>query len=189
MRRFVILTCALLAVTSALAIGAPQKKKARKSAAKTGSKAVAGRPVCAKQENQFVTVDEFVKAKREPKIPVSIEGYIVLAHKTGTGSLKLVLVDSVDHVLSAQDANAQASGGAAAIVEAPALKKRAGWDWTAKGMKQFAMFTGPGTAAVNMHDVVPKLRITGFTSLFRSTIDPITGVEVMDDNGDWKAVR
>ena len=56
-------------------------------------------------------------------------------------------------------------------------------------MKQFAMFTGPGTASVNMHDIVPKLRVTGYTSLFRSTIDPITGVEVMDDNGNWKIVK
>src|SRR5215467_12762425 len=118
MRLFVTASCALLAAVSVVAVGSAQTKKAKKATPKTVSKPVAEREVCARQENQFVTVDEFVRAKRQPKIPVSVEGYVVMASKTGTGALKMVLVDSVDHVLTAQDAVSQGAAGAIVIAEA-----------------------------------------------------------------------
>ena len=139
-------------------------------------------PVTPKQENQFVTVEEFVRAHRGGGTPVSVEGYAVYAIKSGSG-VKLALVDSVDHVLSASDANKFAAGGASATIPAGAVAKHPSWGMTAKGLARFAMYTGAGSAQKSLHDTVAKVRLTGRAS--GRSIN-VTGVEYQDDNGDWK---
>lgn len=142
----------------------------------------------AKQENQFITVEDFRNAGRAPKTAVSVEGYVVLAQRMADGGLLLVLVDSVDHVLSAKDADATARSGAAAVLPAAYVKKRPGWGWTPKAMQRFAMYTGAGRAQKNLHDVVVKLRLTGFVRA-GTTVNPVTSVEFMDESGNWKPIR
>ena len=49
------------------------------------------------------------------------------------------------------------------------------------------MYTGPGSATKNLHDVVEKMRFTGWTTGGRATIN-VTKIEFMDANGDWKVL-
>jgi hypothetical protein len=172
---------AATAITMSPASATPQKKRPAKAAAAVA----AAHP---RQENQFVTVDEFVKGRRAPKTAVSVEGYAVSAYKAADGSLRLTLVDSIDHVLSATDADNFGKGGASATIPAPALAKNPRLAWTAKGMQRFGMYAAnvSGRAQKQLHDIVAKIRVTGYAT--GRVITPVTNVEYQDDNGDWKAL-
>jgi hypothetical protein len=178
MRHFALAASALFMTTAATAVlAAPafQKSKPPKVAS----------PVKAspKQENQFVTVDEFVRGRRAPRTAVSVEGYAVLGYRAPDGSLRLSVVDSVDHVLNTKDADLAGQGGAAVVVPA-SVAKRPSLAWSAKGAQKFVMFTGAGRAQRALHDIVGKLRVTGFAT--GKTISPATKVEIQDDSGNWK---
>ncbi len=140
-------------------------------------------PVPADQ-NRFTTVDDFLHAHRAAGTTVSVEGYVVLATREGKTGLRLALVDSVDHVLSARDAAASSRGGCIARISASALRAHPTWGWTAKGMERFAMFTGSGSALRQLHDTVPKLRITG-SYLRPNVVSPVVLVEYQNDDGEW----
>jgi hypothetical protein len=168
-----------LAVALNVGFAAPQRNSKRKPP-KVSAKVEA--PVTPRQENQFVTVEEFVKARRAPGTAVSVEGYVVIGVKSGS-NLKLDVVDSVDHVLNASDANKFAAGGASATIPGGAISKHPSWGLSVKGMQRFTMYTGPGMAQRQLHDIVPKVRITGRA---RGKSITVTGVEYADDNGDWK---
>lgn len=182
MNRFAAIVGASLvaaAVVSAPTFASPQKKKSAKSAGAT----IAANP---RQENQFVTVDEFVKGKRAPRTAVSVEGYAVSGYKAADGSLHLIVVDSIDHVLSPMDADNFGRAGAHATVPASMLAKHPAWAWSAKGSQRFGMYAAnpKGHAVRPLHDIVPKVRVTGFA--IGRAISPVTKVEYQDDNGDWK---
>lgn len=179
MRCFALVASALFLTTAALAAPALQKGKPVKAAP-----SMAG--ATPKQENQFVTVDEFVHGKRAAHTAVSVEGYAVLGYRAGDGSLHLMVVDSVDHVLSPQDADNFGKTGATVIVPASITARRPGLAWSAKGMMKHAMYTGSGHAQKALHDVVAKVRVTGFAT--GKTISPATKVEFQDDNGNWKTL-
>ena len=174
-----VVVCFLTAVS--LATAAPsQKSKSRHKPKKVVAKAEA--PLQAKQENQFVTVDEFVKAKRAAGTPVSIEGYAVVGTKSGS-DVRLAVVDSVDHVLSASDADKFAKEGAVATIPAAAVAKHAAWAMTEKGVRRFTMYVGTTSALKALHDTVAKIRVTGRCS---GRLINVSGLEYADDNGDWK---
>ena len=160
----------------------PQKKRPPKPA-------VAGPPIARpKQENQFVTVDEFVRGARAPRTPVSVEGYAVTGGKMSDGSLRIVVVDSIDHVLSPTDADNFGKGGAQSTVPAAILARHPAWAWTTKGMQRLAMYSAnnAGRAQTQMHDVVTKVRLTGFAT--GKAINPVTKIEFQDENGEWRAL-
>lgn len=177
----IALGVAALALFS-VAAGAQHKYKKPKPAPAPAP----GKVAYPKEENKFVTVEEFVKAHRGAGSAVSIEGYEVIAFPTSDGGLQLNIVDSVDHVLTAKDAVGFAQGGAVGIIPASALRGHPGWGWSNSGMKKYAMWTGPGTATKELHDIVAKMRFTGFTSGGR-TIN-LTKIEFADDNGDFRAL-
>lgn len=165
------------------------QKRAHKAPHKA-VKAATAAPVASvtpKQENQFVTVEEFVKAKRPPRTAVSVEGYAVLGYRSADGSESLALVDSVDHVLNARDANGQAAAGARATIPASVLKRHPSAGWSAKGLERVLMYTGAGQAQKPLHDTVAKVRVTGLTA-GGAKISPATKLEYQDDNGDWKTL-
>ncbi len=175
---------AVLAVSVALAAvagAAPQKARHVSASASMSGE----RSAQAKQENQFQTVDEFVKSHRGPGTGVSVEGYAVLACGSD-GGVRVCIVDSVDHVLSARDANNFAHGGATAIISSSGLHKHPRWAMSG-GMRKLAMYTGSGVAQTALHDTVAKIRVTGWASKV-GTISPATKVEFQDDNGDWKTL-
>ncbi len=159
----------------------PQKKKPVKAA----TTPIVANP---KQENQFVTVDEFVKGVRAPRTAVSVEGYAVSGNRTADGGLRVVVVDSIDHVLSPTDADNLGKGGAKGTVPAGSLAKHPGWQWSAKGMQRFGMYAanGAGRAQKQMHDVVAKVRLTGFAT--GRAINPVTKIEFQDESGEWKTL-
>jgi len=140
-----------------------------------------------KQQNQFVTVDEFTKQALPQHTPVSIEGYMVVGFRTSDGSEMLDVVDSVDHVLSPTDADNFARGGAKGMLPARMALKHPSMGWSVKGMERFVMYTGEGHAQKPLHDTVAKVRVTGFAA-GKAVIRPITKVEYADENGDWKTL-
>src|SRR2546421_435963 len=81
--------------------GAGAQHKHKKPAPKP-VKTAAVKSATPREENKFVTVEEFVHAKRGAGSAVSVEGYEVIVFPTGDGGLHLSIVDSVDHVLSAR---------------------------------------------------------------------------------------
>lgn len=180
MKRIAVASIALIITTAAVASAAPQKKKhiVVASAATSYEK-----DAQAKQENQFVTVEEFVKAHRASGTGVSVEGYAVIICSSN-GGLRIHVVDSVDHVLSATDANNFAHGGAVAQISSSGLRKHPSWAWSG-GMKKLAMYTGPGVATTALHDTVAKIRLTGWAG-GAGHMGQVTRVEFQDDNGDWK---
>jgi hypothetical protein len=178
MSRHALAAALLVAFAAPLVSAAPKQPK--KKPARVAVKAAP--ELKAKTENQFVTVEDFLRARRANGTPVSVEGYAVVGTKTASG-VKLALVDSVDHVLNASDANKFAAGGATALIPASSIAKRATWGMIPKGMTRFAMYTGAGKAQKELHDIVPKVRITGRAAA--RTIN-VTGVEFADDNGEWK---
>jgi len=182
MKRSLCAAGALLIAVAALTAAQPQKGKKPET---PSAKGVAARP---KQHNQFVTVDEFARSRRAPRIAVSVEGYVVLGYRAPDGGLRLCLTDSVDHVLNTRDADSSAVGGAVGIVTPAALKKHPRWAWTARGIQRFVMYTGAGRAQRPMHDVVAKMRLTGWTAPGRARINPVTKIEFQDENGEWKAL-
>ncbi len=183
MKRLAVYLAVALCVC--VAVSATAQRKSRRSASKGSAVGQVAKP---KAENQFICVEDFKGAKRAPKVAVSVEGYIVTGFRLPDGSYRLKLVDSVDHVLNAKDAEAFARGGASVSVPGSLVRSKGRLAWTVKGMKTWVMYTGPGTAEKQLHDVVPKVRITGSTAPGRAVIRPVTGFEYMDDSGDWKKV-
>jgi hypothetical protein len=184
MKRTLFALLAAFVTLAAIATAAPQKKKHIVIASAAG--ATSEKDAQAKQENQFVTVDEFVKSHRGRGTGVSVEGYAVIICGGSNGGLRICVVDSVDHVLSATDANNFAHGGAVALISQSGLKRHPSWAWSG-GMKKLAMYTGPGVAQTPLHDIVTKIRVTGWAG-GAGTISPATKVEFQDDNGDWKTL-
>lgn len=178
MRHLVTLLCALLVFGTS---GLSTAQRGHHRASKVESQAY----TAPKQENQFQTVDEFVKAHRAAGATASAEGYMVVAFRASDGGARLALADSVDHVLSARDANGAAKSGGWAIVSASAARRHPGWGFSAKGLQKYAMYTGSGSAQKVLHDTVPKIRVTGRVS-GRNTINPVTRIEYADENGEWK---
>src|SRR5512145_1563638 len=97
------------------------------------------RPAAAKQVNQFVTVDEFIRAHRPAGTGVSIEGYAALGFRAGDGSVRLYVLDSVDHILTASDATSAAAGAAVCTVPVAVIRANPAWGWTPKGSMKFPM--------------------------------------------------
>lgn len=182
MKRSLWIAGALLLAASALAV--PPMQKARRPKTPPARETVA-RP---KQQNQFVTVEEFRRSGRPPKTAVSVEGYFVLGYRAADGGLRLMLTDSVDHVLSAQDADRSAASSAVSVVPSAALKRHPRWAWSAKGMQRFVMYIGPGRAQRLVQDIVAKMRVTGWTAPGRAIINPVTQIEFQDANGEWKTL-
>jgi hypothetical protein len=181
MRHFVLAASALFMTTAALSVyAAPALQKGKP--AKPAVSPAGARP---KQENQFVTVDEFVQGRRSPRTAVSVEGYAVVGYRAADGSLRLQVVDSVDHVLNTKEADQAGQAGASVVVPA-GVAKRPGLAWSAKGAQKFVMYTGAGHAQRPLHDIVAKVRVTGFAT--GKTISPATKVEVQDESGNWKTL-
>lgn len=174
-----VLTLSLATTTVALS----QRGKRAQSAHTTRATAAKPQP-----HNQFVTVEEFVRSKRAPRTAVSVEGYIVVGCRLPNGSLRLSLTDSVDKVLCADDANALMRTGATCVVPVAEVKKSARRGWTKQGLQKYVLYTGPGMAKTALHDVVEKMRITGWTAKGRASINPVTSIEYMDENGEWKSL-
>jgi hypothetical protein len=169
-----MLLLAGLAAACALPLAPAAAQKKSKAPAKAAAKA----PVVApKEQNKFVTVEEFARANRPLKTVVSVEGYAVTAYPSG-GVTRLVLLDSVDHVLSAADANKFARGGVSVAASQAAVAKK---------MARIAMFTGNGIAQKKLNDTPAKMRVTGWVN-GKSAIGPTVKVEAMDDNGEWKTL-
>jgi hypothetical protein len=143
----------------------------------------------AKQENQFVTVDEFIRARRPAKVGVTIEGYAALGFRGSDGAVRLYVVDSVDHILSAADANSTAASAAVAVIPPAVIRANPAWGWIPRGAMRIPMFTGSGAAQRQLRDVCPKVRLTGWTSAGRATIAPVTKVEITNDNGEYVTLR
>src|SRR5262245_10146131 len=91
-----------LLIPCAICAASPQKKS------KSRPGVAVDVPLRVKQQNQFVTVEEFVNARLPKLTPVSVEGYAVLGYKTTDGGVRMNIVDSVDHVLNTKDADTQA---------------------------------------------------------------------------------
>jgi len=180
MKRSLWAASALLVATAPFALAAPQKS--HKTSTKTAPAKEAA--VTPKQENQFVTVDEFVKSKKAPHTAVSVEGYAVVGYSVAGGE-KIFVVDSIDHVLSPTDANNFAKGGAAGTIPSSAISKHPSWGMSAKGLHKVLMYTGAGTAQKVLHDTPAKVRITGWTAGGKA-ISPVMKVEYQDENGEWK---
>src|SRR5687768_4432027 len=137
----VLWSAAALMFVSFAAGGSAQRKPVKKT-----SSVAATRAAMPKQENQFVTVDEFIRARRPAGTAVSIEGYAALGYRAADGSVRLHVLDSVDHILSARDADSAAASGAAAVIPAAGIRLHPSWSWTPKGAMRLPMFTGNGSA-------------------------------------------
>lgn len=172
-----------------LLLGAGGEAAAQKKAAKKTSGVAATRPASPKQENKFVTVEEFIRARRPAGTAVSIEGYAALGYLATDGGIRLYITDSVDHILSASDANATAGSSAVAVIPASAVRANPAWGWRARGAMRIPMFTGNGSAQRQLRDVAPKIRVTGWTASGRATISPVTRVEITNDNGEYVPLR
>ena len=179
----VLWSAAAIMLISCAAAGSAQRKPVKKT-----SSTAATRPAMPKQENQFVTVDEFLRARRPAGTAVSIEGYAALGYRAADGSIRLYVLDSVDHILSAKDADAGAASGAAATIPAAAVRAHPGWAWSPKGSMRIPMFTGNGAAQRQLRDVAPKIRLTGWAA-GRGTMSPVTKVEITNENGEYVALR
>jgi len=143
--------------------------------------------VVAQPYNQFITVDDMVRAKRKPNTTVSVEGYLVVGIRRPDGTVRAWLVDSVDKVLCAKEADALTRTGASLTVPAATLK-RAPCAWNRKGLQRFVMYTGKTKAQVCLNDTMPKVRVTGPVAVGRAALGPVSRIEYMDINGDWKAL-
>ena len=172
----------------ALIFGAVNGVAAQRKAVKKAP-AAAYRPAQAKQQNQFVTVDEFVGARIPAGVGVSVEGYAALGFRAPDGGIRLYIVDSVDHILSPADANASAKSAAVAVFTPAVLRANPAWGWTARGSKKVPMYTGNGSAQTKLRDVAPRIRVTGWTSAGRATISPATRLEVTNDDGAFVVLR
>lgn len=179
-RPWVLLTIALCVCVT---IGASAQRRSHRRVSSDASVGQVARP---KDENQFICVEDFRGARRAPRTAVSVEGYLVTCFRQSDGSYRAGLVDSVDHVLSAKDANAFARAGATVTIPARLVRSKSRLAWTSKGIQTWVMYTGPGTAQKMLHDVVPKVRLTGWTAAGKATINPVTGFEYTDDRGEWK---
>jgi len=175
-RSIVCLTCtlamAVLAATGSQAAG--EKKNAAAAAPKP--------------HNQFITVAEFVKAKRPAGTTVSVEGYFVSVLKTGSSVATCWLVDSTDQVLSASDAKKCAAGGVSCTVKLGG-KSNPRWVATRKGLLSLAMYSGTRTPTTCVQDAPPKLRIQGVVGKNRSSLSTVTRIEYQDDSGNWRIFR
>ena len=145
------------------------------------------KPPKLRPENTFVTVDEFLRAKRPSGTLVSVEGYFVTLVKSG-GSAVGSLVDSTDKVLSATDAAATARGGARCTI-AVGGKGRSRWTMTRKGLVGLAMYTGAAKPSTCVQDTPPKVRVRGVTGKERGTLASVNQIEYQDENGDWRVFK
>ena len=175
---------ALMIVSFAAGGSSAQRKPVKKT-----SSTAATRPAMPKQENQFVTVDEFLRARRPAGTAVSIEGYAALGYRAADGSVRLHVLDSVDHILSARDADGAAASGATAVIPAGGIRLNPAWGWSPKGAMRIPMFTGNGSAQRQLRDVAPKIRLTGWVASGRATISPVTKVEITNENGEYVRMK
>jgi len=138
--------------------------------------------------NRFVTVVEFQRARRAAGANVSIEGYVVLAEKSGSSTVRLSLVDSTDKVLNAREAKQAARAGAPCTATMSA-KQRPGWTMTRKGFLRLAMYATVGKKCVAVNDAPPKVRIQGSVGRTRAAIATVTKVEYHDEDGEWRELN
>ena len=138
-------------------------------------------------ENTFVTVDEFLRAKRPSGTLVSVEGYFVTLVRSGSSAVGS-LVDSTDKVLSASDAAAMARTGARCTI-AIGGKGRSRWTMTRKGLVGLAMYTGGSKPSTCVQDTPPKVRLQGMTGKGRGVLVSVRQIEYQDENGDWRILR
>lgn len=145
-------------------------------------------PAPPKQYNRFMTVHEFLRAKRPAGTNVSVEGYFVCALKSGKSGARLSLVDSTDKVLSAKDAAATARAGAACSITLGG-KQRPRWVMTRKGVLSLAMYTGSSQPATFVQDTPPKVRVQGLTGKTSKALGTVTKIEYQNADGDWRDFR
>lgn len=141
-----------------------------------------------KPHDRFVTVSEFIQAKRPAGTNVSIEGYFVTAMKSGKSSATCVLVDSTDKVISAKDAQVCARGGVRCLVTLGS-KGKPRWVISRKGLLSLAMYTGTRQPATYLQDAPPKLRVQGLVGKQRATVSSVIKIEYQDENGEWRDFR
>jgi len=178
MRRTASLVVAAATALLVLAVAAPAKP--RRAAPKVAVQAVP------KPHNEFVTVHEFQVGKRAPGTLVSVEGYFVTGYAVGTGAVRLHLTDSVDHVLSTEDALLFEQHAAPVIVPAARVGKSGPRAWNRRGMMRYVMYTGKGRPQIPLHDVIEKVRVTGTVGSGRACLSSVGCIEYMDMNGFWK---
>lgn len=157
-------------------------------AQKRAKPAQAGQPapvVKVESWNTFYTIDEFKAAGRKVGTPVTVEGYIVTGSPSG-GNFAFRLVDSVDKVLSGKDAERLAAVAVRCTVTPPVLKRSPGLAWSRNGAQKFTMYIGGDRAIRALHNEVDKIRVTGRVGPGVGVINPVTQVEIMDTNGEWK---
>jgi hypothetical protein len=133
-------------------------------------------------------VAEFRQARRAPGANVSIEGYVVLAEKSGAGSVRMSLVDSTDKVLTAKEAQDSARAGARCLA-ASGGKQHPNWVLTRKGLLRLAMYCRSGTKCEAVNDSPPKVRIQGAVSKDRAGLATVTRIEYHDDNGEFRELK
>jgi hypothetical protein len=174
--------------SAALAVGIVVLVGAGASAQKSRRAVVtAVKPSAAKPENTFGTIDEFIAARKPARTVVTIEGYTVVGFAATDGTVRGVLLDSVDRVLSASEADSFGRRGARFAIPASLTKSRPRTAFKPKGFRDLCMYTGRGHAEKLLKDVISKVRVTG-TVLSLGFISPVTKVEYQDDNGDWKTL-
>jgi hypothetical protein len=179
MRRTAALAIAasmLIAVTAAVA-ARPKPKPAKPAP-----------PKVPQQYNQFVTVHEFQLSERNCGTLVSIEGYFVTGYRAASGTLLLFLTDSVDHVLTTDDAKKYEQHAALMTFRARDVPRTGARAWNRKGMMQYVMYTGTEKPKILLHDVVEKVRVTGPVGPIQGGVCPVTRIEYMDMNGYWKTL-
>ncbi|HSV75150.1 MAG TPA: hypothetical protein VLH79_15435 [Chthonomonadales bacterium] len=176
--------CRLPACMAALVAALAVPAVAQRSATRAPAPAV---PVV-HPHNQFITVHEMINARRAPNTAVSVEGYFVVAIRQPDGAVRAWLVDSVDKVLSAQEADAMARTGATLSVPSAFIRQSARRAWCHRGLQRFVMYTGTTRAQVNLNDTMPKVRVTARTVRGRGALGPAARIEFMDDNGHWRAM-
>jgi len=170
------ISVALIAAGSSHAQSSKKKKKTATPVAQVKVPAV-------KDAYQFITVGELIASKAKANTLVSVEGYFVEGFDEG-GQHRLILVDSVDRVISTSDADKAVGRGVVCFANP---KDHSTWTMTKNRIGGLVMYTGKKSAERLLTEIPPKVRITG-TKAGQKQLQPILKIEYMDDNGYFKAL-